>query len=453
MKKQSVAAFVLMMSTALSANADTLETALAKAYEYNPVLKSARSGAQAIDENVAIAKSGYRPVLSINGGYTDSKINTNASQPITDGYNRSLTATVSQPLFSGFKTINSVSSAKSYRKASLAELMETEQNVLLEAAVAYLDVLRDEAIVKLQKNNEKLLKKELDETRERFNVGEVTTTDVSQAEASYASAQSQRISAEGNLEASKAIYMQVIGEEPKDIVDPTSIEKMFPTSLSDALEYAKLHSYDLEAAKYNLKAKKYDVRTNKGDLLPSVDAYASAGRTKSQNWMEPKNPTNDAVELGVKFSMPIYNAGSSRAKIRQSKYYQRQARENLLNVQDKLHANITSYWEYLMANKAKIKSVKAQIKAYQVALNGVREEEALGNRTVLDVLNQYQYLLNSEVEEVTTRHDYYVSGLNLLRAMGSLTAKDWKLKVDLYDADANYQETTNKWLSTGINEN
>ncbi len=452
MKKQSFAALLLLMSAALPANADTLKTALAKAYDYNPVLKSARARAQAVDENVAVAKSGYRPVLSIDGGYTDSKIYTNASQPVVDGYNRSLTATVSQSVFSGFKTINSVSSAKSYRKASMAELMSTEQNVLLEAAVAYLDVLRDEAIVKLQKNNEKLLKKELDETRERFNVGEVTTTDVSQAEASYASAQSQRISAEGNLEASKAVYEQVIGEAPKNIVDPKEIEKMFPTSLESALEYAKQHSYNLEAAKYNLKAKKYDVRVNKGELLPSVDAYASAGRIKSQNWMEYKNPTNDAVELGVKFSMPIYNAGASRARIRQSKYYQRQAREELLNVQDALHADITSFWEYLSANKAKIKSVKAQIKAYQVALNGVREEEALGNRTVLDVLNQYQYLLNSEVEEVTTRHDYYVSGLNLLMAMGRLTAKDWNLNVDLYDANAEYEETAGKWLSTSINE-
>ena len=120
--------------------------------------------------------------------------------------------------------------------------------------------------------------------------------------------------------------------------------------------------------------------------------------------------------------------------------------------QDALLSNITSYWEYLSANKAKIKSVKAQIKAYQVARDGVREEEALGNRTVLDVLNQYQYLLNSEVEEVTTRHNYYVSGLSLLQAMGKLTAKDLNLNVDLYDADANYKETSDRWLSTSIDK-
>lgn len=452
MKKQNFLALFLVASTIFSARADTLEIALAKAYEYNPSLKAARANAQAVDENVAIAKSGFRPTLSVDGGYSDTKINTNAQIKPIDGYNRTIAATISQPVFSGFKTINSINSAKSYRKASYAALMAIEQSVLLEAATAYLDVLRDEAIVKLQKNNEKLLRKELSETKERFKVGEVTTTDVSQAEASYASAQSQRISAEGNLEASKAIYLKIIGESPKNIVDPKQIEKLFPTSLDGALDYAKDHSYLLQMAHHTLKAKKYDVSTNKGDLLPSVNAYASAGRLKSHDGLPDKNPTNDSVELGINFSMPIYNAGASRAKIRQSKYYRWQAQEDLLDAQDTLNSSITRNWEYLSANKAKISSVKAQIKAYQVALDGVREEEALGNRTVLDVLNQYQYLLNSEVEEVTTRHDYYVSGLSLLQAMGKLTAKDLNLKVDLYDANAKYEETTGKWLSTSINK-
>ena len=450
MKIQNIAAFIIALSMAVSASADTLENALTKAYEYNPSLKAARAGTQAIDENVAMAKSGYRPKLSIDGSYSDTKTNTNAPIRPIDGYNRTLAATISQPIFSGFKTMNSVKSAKSYAKASQAALMATEQNVLLQAAQAYLDVLQDEAIVQLQKNNEKLLKKELDETNERFKVGEVTTTDVSQAKASYASAQSQRISAEGNLKASQAVYKQIIGVEPKNLSDPKSIEKLFPKSLEDAIEYAKNHSYELQAARHNLKAKKYDVSTNKGDLLPSVNAYAMAGRIKTENYTYEKNPTNNQVELGVNFSVPIYNAGSSRAKIRQSKYYRWQAQEDLLNTEDALYSGLTSAWEYLSANKAKIISVKAQIKAFQVALDGVREEEALGNRTVLDVLNQYQYLLNSKVEEVTTRHDYYVAGLTLLQEMGKLTAKDLNLKVDLYNANDKYKETSGKWLSTDI---
>ncbi len=457
MKQINLFVSLLAVMVASSASAETLETALSKAYNYNPSLKSARAASSAVDENVAIAKSGFRPTLSIDGEYSETKINTNASvngvrsEPV-DGYNRALVATVSQPIFRGFKTINSVSSAKSYVKASKANLMNAEQGVLLNASIAYLAVLRDKAIVELQKNNEKLLKKELDETTERFKVGEVTTTDVSQAKASYASAQSQRISAEGNLEASKAVYAQIIGEEPKDLEDPKNIEKNFPTSMEEALEYAKANNFSLRAAKQNLKAKKYDVRVSKGDLLPSVNAYALAGRVKTENYTTDKNPTADSVEFGVNFSMPLYNAGASRAKIRQSKYYHWQAQEELLNAEDELLSNITSFWEYLSANKAKIESVKAQVKAYQVALDGVREEEALGNRTVLDVLNQYQYLLNAEVEEVTTRHNYYVSGLSLLQAMGKLTAKELKLNVDLYDADDKYKDTAGKWLSTSIDK-
>ncbi len=455
MKKIGLLTALLAMSSSLPVYADSLETALAKAYEYNPSLKSARASVRAVDENVALAKSGYRPTLKIDGGYSETNISSNTKINNTkekeiDGYNGNISATIAQPIFSGFKTINSVSSAKSYAKAAQASLMEVEQNVLLSASVAYLNVMRDEAIVKLQKNNEKLLKKELEETRERFKVGEVTTTDVSQAEASFASAQSQRISAEGNLEASKAVYEQIIGSSPKDIKDPKEIENLFPQSIEEALKYAESNNYTLTAAKQNLKAKNYDVKVNKGDLLPSVNAYATAGRLKSENYIYDKNPTSDSVEVGVNFSMPLYNAGSSRAKIRQSKYYQWQAREDLMNAEDKLHSDITSYWEYLSANKAKIKSVQAQIKAYQVALDGVREEEALGNRTVLDVLNQYQYLLNSEVEEVTTRHNYYVSGLSLLQAMGKLPGKELKLNVDLYDTSAKYEETKGKWLSTSI---
>ena len=452
MKKLTILTLALTVSTALNVHAETLETAMAKAYEYNPALKAARAASSAVDENVAIAKSGYRPTLSIDGGYSDRKINTNAPVRPVDGYNRSLHATISQPIFNGFKTVNSVSSAKSSVKAAQDNLMSTEQHVLLSAATAYLDVMRDEAIVRLQKNNEKLLKKELDETKERFNVGEVTSTDLSQAKASYASAQSQRISAEGKLEASKAVYKQIIGSDSKSTSDPKNISEMFPKSMEEAKEYANQHSYLLNAARHVLKAKKHDVSVSKGDLLPSVNAYAMAGRLKTQDYRFEKNPTNDEVELGVNFSIPLYNAGSSRAKIRQSKYRRWEAQENLMDAQDELDSNITSYWEYMMTNKAKIKSVKEQIKAYQVALDGVREEEALGNRTVLDVLNQYQYLLNSEVEEVTTRHDYYVAGLSLLQAMGKLTAKDLNLEVDLYDANANYEETSGKWLSTEISK-
>ncbi len=447
MKKIKLIAFLMCLSTSVSA--DTLEQALSKAYEYNPTLKSSIASVRAIDENIAIAKSGYRPTLNITGGYVDTKINSNLPDNPVDGYERALSANITQSVFSGFKTKNSVASAKSYYNAAISSLMNIEQSVLLNASVAYLNVMRDTAIVALQENNEKLLKQELKETTERFNVGELTRTDLSQAKASYESALSQLITARADLDSSKSIYRQVIGSEPNEIISPKDLDGSFPVSLEEALLVATDNNYSLQSAKDVLEARKYDVKTNTGDLLPSIDVYASAGRIKSQNYLYDINPTNNVVELGVSFTVPIYNAGSSRAKIRQSKYSKWQAQEDVLSQRDVLYSNITSYWGYLTANKAKIKSVKSQIKAYQIALDGVREEEKLGNRTLLEVLDQYQFLLNSEVDEVTTKHDYYLSGLGLLQTMGKLTAKDLKLDVEYFDIESK----SGDWFSTSIDKN
>ena len=443
----------LLLATALSttANAQSIFEALSSAYETNPTLQAQRAYLRSIDENVAIAKSGYRPSLALTGSYTDASVDSNVEPKNQDNDKTILAATISQPLFSGFFTVNSVKSADSTVRAQQNNLYNVEQTVFLDASTAYLDVLQNTAIVDLQKNNEKLLKKRLDETVERFNVGEVTRTDVSQARARYSQARSDRIAAEGDLEASKSTYTKIIGAAPDKLKSP-EIGAFLPKTFEEALDYAKMNNYGVKYAKDILNSKTYDVATNTGALLPQVTLDGSISNTKTSGDMYDRDPDVDSAEIGINMTIPLYNSGESRAKIRQSKYYRWQAQEDLLNTQDALYSDITSYWEYLSANKAKIKSVKAQIKAYQVALNGVREEEALGNRTVLDVLNQYQYLLNSEVEEVTTRHDYYVSGLGLLQAMGKLTAKDLNLKVDLYDADAKYEETSGKWLSTSIDK-
>ena len=443
----------LLLATALSttANAQSIFEALSSAYETNPTLQAQRAYLRSIDENVAIAKSGYRPSLALTGSYTDASVDSNVEPKNQDNDKTILAATISQPLFSGFSTVNSVKSADSTVRAQQNNLYNVEQTVFLDASTAYLDVLQNTAIVDLQKNNEKLLKKRLDETVERFNVGEVTRTDVSQARARYSQARSDRIAAEGDLEASKSTYTKIIGAAPDKLKSP-EIGAFLPKTFEEALDYAKMNNYGVKYAKDILNSKTYDVATNTGALLPQVTLDGSISNTKTSGDMYDRDPDVDSAEIGINMTIPLYNSGESRAKIRQSKYYRWQAQEDLLNTQDALYSDITSYWEYLSANKAKIKSVKAQIKAYQVALNGVREEEALGNRTVLDVLNQYQYLLNSEVEEVTTRHDYYVSGLGLLQAMGKLTAKDLNLKVDLYDADAKYEETSGKWLSTSIDK-
>lgn len=449
MKKSFMAG--LMFATALgfsgSASAQNLFEALSQTYNTNPTLQAQRTYLRSIDENVAIAKSGYRPTVALTGSYSDA--NRNSDIIAQDGASKQTTfaATISQPIFSGFSTVNSVKAADRNVRAEQNNLYNVEQDVFLQASTAYLDVLRDTAIVELQKNNEKLLKKRLDETQQRFNVGEVTRTDVSQAKARYSQAMSDRIASEGNLEASKATYIQLIGSEPQDLETPRPLRDFLPQSYDEALNIALANNYSIKQAKELLKSKGYEVYANTGALLPQVSLDGSASKNKLDGDNYSGKPETDNYEWGVNMTIPLYNAGESRAKIRQSKYQKWQAQEAVLEAERSVKSVVSSAWEYMKANESKIKAIQDQVKANEIALDGVQKEEALGNRTILDVLDAYQELLNSNVNEVTARRDYYVSAMSLLLSMGKLTAKELKLGVDLYDAKKYYKETRDKWLS------
>lgn len=451
MKKTFLLTLLTITALASPAGAVTIFEAMGSAYTNNPTLQAQRAYLRAVDENVAIAKSGFRPTISLEGSYSDSHVHNDVYPVTTDGYDESVSAVISQPIFNGFSTWNSVKAADSTVKAEQSNLYNVEQQILLEASTAYLNVVRDESIVELQVNNEKLLKKRMEETKERFNVGEVTRTDVSQAEARYSQARSDRIAAEGNLAASKAVYIQVIGAEPNNLEEPVGIAEMFPKSIEEAISYAREHNYALKAAKSSLNAQVYTVSANTGALLPQVNFEASAVRGQTRD-LETQDPETNSFTWGVNMTVPLYDAGENRARIRQSKYQKWQAQEAVLEAEREMMSSVSSNWEYMVSNQAKIASVKDQIKAYAIALDGVQQEEALGNRTVLDVLDAYQYLLNSNVEEVEARRDYYVSGMQLLLSMGKLTAKDLNLSVNLYDAEKYSEETRGKWLSLSVDK-
>lgn len=445
----------LMLATAISGNAyaQNIFEALSQAYETNPTLQAQRAYLRAIDENVAIAKSGYRPTVSLNGTYADNNTDVKNSVGNPDGDRYSYSAKISQPLFNGLQTINSVKSADSMVLSEQNNLYNVEQTVFIDASTAYLDVVQNKAIVDLQKNNEKLLKKRLDETVQRFNVGEVTRTDVSQARARYARAKADRISSEGTLEASKAVYAKIIGVAPVDVKAPEGeIDKFLPKTPEEALEYAKAHNYSIRQAKNYFDSKDYDVKTNTGALLPQVSLDGVASRTRNYTDNISGVKEQDDLEWSVNMSIPLYAGGETRAKIRQSKYQKWQAQEQVLEAERLVTSNVTSAWEYMVANKAMITSIKEQVRANEIALDGVQKEEALGNRTILDVLDAYQELLNSNVEEVKARRNYYVSAMTLLQAMGRLTARDLGLNVELYNAEKYSAETRNKWLSLSIDK-
>lgn len=235
-----------------------------------------------------------------------------------------------------------------------------------------------------------------------------------------------------------------------DKLKSPEIGAFLPKTFEEALDYAKMNNYGVKYAKDILNSKTYDVATNTGALLPQVTLDGSISNTKTSGDMYDRDPDVDSAEIGINMTIPLYNSGESRAKIRQSKYLKWQAQERVLEAERKAVADVTSAWEYMVANRAKIKSIKDQVKANEIALDGVQKEEALGNRTILDVLDAYQELLNSNVEEVKARRNYYVSGMNVLMAMGKLTAEDLKLNVDIYNPKKYYKETRDKWLSLSV---
>lgn len=451
MKKNFFSALLLASALSTTASAETIFEAMNAAYENNPTLQSQRAYLRSIDENAAIARSGFRPNLSLNGSYGEVNSNDDLNQSGSDGStSKNISANITQPIFSGLSTVNTVKSTDSAIRAEQNNLMNVEQSILLEASTAYFDVVQNKAIVDLQKNNEKLLKKRLDETLERFKVGEVTRTDVSQAKARYSSAQSDRISSEGTLEASKAEYARIVGNEPKDLTEPGDINKFLPSGFREAYEYAKEHNYSIQQAKHNLDSKEYNVSAQTGGLFPVVSLDGSVAKSNNNPAGIYGEHTTDNVEWGVNVNVPLYNGGETRAKIRQSKYQKWQAQEQVLEAERQLRSDLKSAWEYMSTNKARISSIKDQVKANEIALDGVQKEEALGNRTILDVLNAYQELLNSNVEEVKARRDYYVSSMALLMAMGKLTAQDLNLNVNLYDAKKHYKDTRGKWFSISV---
>ncbi len=440
----------LLVSTSLffaqNANADDIFNVLAKTYSSNPTLQSQRAYLRSIDENIAIAKSGYRPNLSLQGAYRDgeNKVKKGVGQG-GDYNNLSGAAVVSQPVFSGFSTVNSVKAADRAIKAAQNNLSNVEQSILLEASTAYLDVLQNRAIVELQKNNEELLKKKLEETQERFKVGEVTRTDVSQAEARHSQAISDRIASEGNLQASVATYIELIGQEPNDLSEPVEMINYLPASYDEALNLALKNNYSIKEAQHLYASKGYEVYANTGALFPTISLDGSIGRNKAEQGEI--DTTTENAEWGVNLSIPLYAGGATRAKIRQSKYQKWQAQEGVLEAKRAVKASVLSAWEYMKSNESQLKAIEDQIKANTIALEGVQKEEALGNRTILDVLDSYQELLNSKVNDVKARRTYYVSAMNLLASMGKMTAKELKLDVELYDAQKYYEETKGKWLS------
>jgi outer membrane protein len=450
------------------AQAESLEAALAEAYRNNPSLNAQRASVRVTDENVPQALSGYRPRITVTASGGEQSLssttrvvspnlpataapNTPATYATQSGYNSPFNygATISQTLFNGFQTANKTRQAESQVLAARATLATTVQTVLLNAATAYMNLLRDTAILDLQRRNVEVLQEGLRQTRDRFNVGEVTRTDVAQSESRLASGRSQVLLAESNYKASQATYRQVIGSNPSRLTPGAPVDRFSPGNLPGAVAIGITSHPTVASAQFNVDAAQLAVQVAEGALLPNLSVqgnyqknYLAVG---SLNTIESYN----ASVLGT-LTVPIYQGGAEYSLIRQAKETLAQRRLDFDTARDQVRQAVVQSWGQLDAAKGNIEATKAQVQASEIALNGVREEARVGQRTTLDVLNAQQELVNARVAMVSAQRDRVVASYSLLAAVGRLSPQVLGLHVPAYNPVVHYEQVRDSWAGVRI---
>lgn len=452
----SCVALLCAVSLPVSAMAETLNEALVQAYLANPTLNAQRASTRATDELVPQALSGYRPQIfgSADGGVEGTRVRRPSAPPTVETGTLTASAglSVEQPLFNGFRTRNSVRQAESTVLASRETLLNTEQNVLFDAAEAYMNVLRDFAIFDLRRNNVDLLDEELRATRERFEVGEVTRTDTALSESRLSGARSEFSVAEANLKASRAIYRQVIGSDPTKLHPGQPIDKLLPRSEKAAIEVGFIEHPASRAALHAVDAAEMQVRVIQGELAPTLSLQGNAGHQWDNSNSSPdggvtdlERHTSSASVLGV-LRVPIYQGGQEYSRVRESKEILGQRRLEADSVRDQVRAAVVSAWGALEGAKSQIIAAQSQVEASTIALSGVREEARVGQRTTLDVLNFQQEQLDARVSLITAQRDRVVASYALLQAIGRLNVATLALNVPAYDSRVHYDQVRDKWL-------
>jgi outer membrane protein len=442
------------MATWLTASADTLPWAIVQAYQNNPSLNAQRAATRVTDESVPQALSGYRPRLTGSASLTEQHIDTlSKSQAValpvytrTIGQNlvQSYGLTATQTILNGFQTGNRTRQAESQVFGSRETLRLTEQTVLLNAVTAYMNLLRDTAILELQKSNVRVLEEQLKQTRDRFNVGEVTRTDVAQAESRLAAGRSQLLQAEANYTFSKATYRQVIGVEAGRLAPGEPVDRLSPKTVNASVALGRAVHPSVTTAMYVVDAALLQVKIAEGALYPTFSLQGNAqktyGSTANLSVLE-----NFSASIGGVFTVPIYQGGGEFSLVRQAKELLGQRRAELDNFRDQVQANVVQAWGALDAAKAQIQATTAQVAAAEIALNGVQEEARVGQRTTLDVLNAQQELVNARVALVTAQRDRVVASYALLAAVGRLSVQTLGAKVEVYEPITHYHQVRDAW--------
>lgn len=442
---RSLPALLIIGAVAAPAEAASLKEALAAAYAGNPTLEAARADLRATDEGVPQVLSEWRPSIigQAQGGREWDKQRSPLELQL-DTRPRSYGVTVRQPIFDGFGTVYGTSAAENRVEAGRARLIGTEQSVLLDAVTAYMNVVRDTAVLDLTRNNEKVLAAQLEATEARFEVGELTRTDVAQAQSRLQGAIAQRIQAEGQLTSSRAIYRQVIGEDPADVAMPADAPAV-PANREEAIALAQA-APGVRAAQFDERAAKDDIDVQFSDMLPTVAVEGSFERR--QEFGGPDSEVDVASVLGT-VTVPLYQAGAPDSRVRQSKQRYMQSRRLTEEARRAAEQEAISAWQGLGTAVAQSQSFEEQVKAAELALEGVRAEQQVGARTILDVLDAEQEALNARVNLVSAQTARVVAQYRLLAAGGALTAANLALNVEYYDPQRHYDEVRHKFFGTG----
>ena len=456
--KRSAAAAFAVSASALTlaflgagnlAHAETMSSALARAYAFSPDLNSQRAGLRATDENLPKALSGYRPTLTgtANAGFetlNEAQQGKGVVANYGSAFPRNATLTATETLFNGFKTQNTVRQSESQIFQGRESLRLDEQTILNNAALAYMNVLRDTAILNLDNNNVSVLQQQLKQTQDQFQVGQVTRTDVAQAQSSLSQGQATAFTAQSNLQTDIANFRQLIGVQPTSLAPARPLDSLLPRTLESAMGVAQSEHPAIQAALHNVDAAALAVKIAEAALFPTVTAQGSVSKNYDLQGVPGTREFTGIVTAGL--TVPLYDGGLTYANVRQAKEQFGQAQLQADLQREQIRALVVSTWGAYQNTKSVIQADQTAVRAATIALNGTREEARVGERTTLDVLNAQQVLLNTRVQLVSAQHDQVVNSYSLLAAIGRLSASALGLQVVAYDPTIHLDQVKDKWI-------
>lgn len=442
----SVASVLAVLAPMASVQAETLEQALIMTYNTNPSIQSQRASVRRVDEGVSQALSGWRPTVTLVGeGGTDyTKSSTTKASGDKTTNPTSLALSASQSLYSGGQTVAETKSAEADVLAAREGLLSVEQGIFRAAVSAYMSVVGDKSVVDLNRNNVDVLSRQLEAANDRFSVGEITRTDVAQAEARLAGAKANLVTSIGSLKVSEATYEKVVGQKPGEVGYPTFPDN-FPESLDSAIELGMENNPDVRSAKYVEESSKHAIRATSGKLLPSISLDGSLTQSNDQS---SSSQWSQGAAISATITVPLYQSGAVYSSVRAARHLNSQRKIEIETAVRDVREAVTQAWEQLEAARAGIQSTEEQVRANRIALDGVEQEAQVGSRTTLDVLDAEQELLSSQVDLVNARINLHVAQYDVLAAVGNLNAREMGLGVDYYDPETNYKRVRNKWAGT-----